>query len=858
MYWSQFSAFPAGIGNLRMRKMATKLTVDAFLDRLAASGLLNEEVIGRYRGLPGQRVVYQMIEDGVISAFQARQFLAGRSRGFFIHEKYKIVDELGRGGMGRVLLCEQLILERLVAVKLMDRELAKRPGAIERFLREARTTAKFDHPHLVRVFDVDTCQQGPYIVMEYIDGTNLHLFTESHGRLSPTQTSHYIRQAAIGLQQAHQAGLVHRDIKPGNLMLDRSGTVKLVDLGLARVFDNGPADRGLTAEFDQDAVLGTADFIAPEQAMECSRADIRADIYSLGCTAYYLLTRQTPVGSGTALKKLLRHQSAEPTPIESMRSDVPEALLAVIRRMMSKKPDDRYATPSRVADALAPLTAEPIAPPAAEHMPGRRAARFKLGLSASGSVRAKLAQERAAESPSDGPPVSPVLASKFSDTNADRAATSGPEVSIILSSPSSDSSPSPPPATPRPAEIAPDKLSPPPHPRRRPMSVTVASLSAACAVLLALMGVTAWNSWTSSRGGTARPSAGGPPQSTQSVDLSSVETPADANPRPAVPATILRSGGSSFVKPIMDHWARVYEQKSGRRIEYASAGSSRGVEGVMAGFLDFGCSDAPLTDAQIADSGGKLLHVPLVMGAVVPTYNVTGPDGRPLAIQFTGPLLAEIFLGKVTRWNDPTLAANNAGVELPDLAITVVARKDGSGTTNIWTDYLSKSSAAWKARVGVANKVTWPVGVQAEKNNGVADLVSRTEGAIGYVELSYALANGLAYGAVRNREGMYVKASVESITSAAAESLQTIPADFRYSLTDAPGQNAYPIVGTTWALFSLDLAAEKRKEAIAFMRWATADGQQHLASLHYGRLPPDLVTKIRQSLDTVTTSRADK
>jgi phosphate transport system substrate-binding protein len=317
----------------------------------------------------------------------------------------------------------------------------------------------------------------------------------------------------------------------------------------------------------------------------------------------------------------------------------------------------------------------------------------------------------------------------------------------------------------------------------------------------------------------------------------------------AAPGFSLHSGGSSFIKPIMDHWKKVYEAKTGCRIEYTSAGSSRGVEGVISQFLDFGCSDAPLTDAQIAETGGKLLHVPLAMGAVVPTYKLEDDAGEPLKLRFTGPLLAAIYLGKVTRWNDPMIAANNPGVSLPDLAITVVARKDGSGTTNIWTDYLSKASSTWKKQIGVGNKVAWPVGVQAEKNNGVADLVSRTIGAIGYVELSFALANGLPHGAVRNQYGDYISASVISITAAAAGSVQSLPADFRYSLTDAAGSDAYPIVGTCWALFSSELAHEKRREVVAFLAWATTEGQEHLATLHYGPLPPQLVEMVQKSLD---------
>lgn len=353
------------------------------------------------------------------------------------------------------------------------------------------------------------------------------------------------------------------------------------------------------------------------------------------------------------------------------------------------------------------------------------------------------------------------------------------------------------------------------------------SAGAALAIMLVALGIWSW--------------APGP-----SADV--LPPPPMAGPPPSVPATMVRAGGTSFVKPIMDQWTTIYERKSGCRLDYVAKGSSKGVEGVLLQFLDFGCSDVPLTDAQMAETGGRMLHVPLVMGAVVPTYNVTPFDGPPLRIQFTGPLLADIFLGNVVRWNDPGIAASNPGVPLPDLPITVVARKDGDGTTNIWTDYLSKASTAWKAKVGVGDSVNWPVGVQARRNNGVANLVSRTNGAIGYVELSYALANSLSHGAVRNRHGVYVEASVKSITAAAADASQPIPADFRYSLTDSPGADAFPIVGTCWAIFGVDLDPDKREDVIDFLTWATGEGQNHVAALHYGALPSHLVTKITEAL----------
>ncbi len=315
---------------------------------------------------------------------------------------------------------------------------------------------------------------------------------------------------------------------------------------------------------------------------------------------------------------------------------------------------------------------------------------------------------------------------------------------------------------------------------------------------------------------------------------------------------ILRGGGSTFVRPIMEQWARQYEQQTGVKIDYTAVGSGKGIEGVLAKFLDFGCSDAFLSDEQLAEAGSPLIHIPLVMGAVVPTYNVPDAAGGTAGLRFTGPLLANIYLGKVTNWNDPAIAVSNPGQSLPDLPIVVVYRKEKSGTTSIWTDYLSKASSAWRQDVGASTSVKWPVGEGAEKNDGVADQVSRTPGAIGYVELSFALANGLPVGMIKNQAGVFVTPSIEGITAAAAASLRSIPDDLRYSLTDAPGQASYPIVGTAWAILYLDQPPGKGAELVKFLRWATGEGQQSASQLRYGRLPPDLVSRIHERLDAVS------
>jgi phosphate ABC transporter phosphate-binding protein len=824
------------------QKAVPKTTVGVFFDHLASSGLLSENVIAGYRNGPHNRqLVNQMIADGVLTAFQARHVASGRcrDRAFFIDDKYKIVDTIGRGGTARVLLCEHLKLERFVAIKVMDRSLEKRPGAVERFMREARTAAKFDHPHVGRVFDVDVSSIGPYLVMEYIDGANLQELVKNHGPLSPEEAAAYLRQAAIGLEQAHLARLVHRDIKPSNLMLDRSGVVKLLDLGLARTFDDEQDQGSLTQQFDPGAILGTADFIAPEQAMESGRADIRSDIYSLGCSAYFFLTGALPTGPGTVMQKLLRHQSEEPRPIVSMRSDVPAELIGIVDRMMKKSPADRYQSPLEVIAALAPLTAVELPPPPSDKMPPLRAANFQFGLSASPGSRARL-QDRRGEDPSlSGHLDLPSWVGVASETISGKLSSTSKSLPRMAMA-SDDVAPPPDVDGPVEAQAAESPAALPAlsifeslNKSLREASGTVAvkvvgiSAGAALAIMLVAFGFWSWS---------AGPSADSlPPPSVAGLPLSA-------------PATMVRAGGTSFVKPIMDLWTPIYEKKSGCRVDYVSKGSSKGVEGVILQFLDFGCSDTPLTDAQIAETGGTMLHVPLVMGAVVPTYNVTNADGVPLRIQFTGPLLADIFLGKLVQWNDPGIAASNPGVALPDLPITVVARKDANGTTNIWTDYLSKVSTAWKEEVGVGDSVNWPVGVQVRNNKGVADRVSRTSGGIGYVEWSYALATSLSHGAVRNRHGVYVEASATSITAAAADPPQPIPADFRHSLTDSPGADAFPIVGTFWAIVSVDLDPEKREDVIDFLTWATGEGQSHVATLHYGALPSNLVTKITEAL----------
>ena len=313
-----------------------------------------------------RQVIDHFITAGLITKYQAEQFMLGKWRGFTIG-KYKVLERLGFGGNGTVYLCEHLVVKRRVAVKVLPLAKAANPSALGRFYREARASGVLDHPNLVKAHDIDEENGLHFLVMEYVDGTNLQDLVVKAGRLTVARSAHYIKQAAQGLQSAHEAGLVHRDIKPSNILLNRDGVVKVLDLGLARFF-NDETDL-LTLKYDDNAVLGTADYVAPEQAMDSHSADIRADIYSLGCTFYYLLSGRPPFPTGKAAQKLIQHQTEMPKPIRELRPDVPAALAAVFEKMLAKEPARRYQTPGEVVAALAPWTDTPIPPPSDAEMP---------------------------------------------------------------------------------------------------------------------------------------------------------------------------------------------------------------------------------------------------------------------------------------------------------------------------------------------------------------------------------------------------------------------------------------------------------------------------------------------------------
>jgi phosphate transport system substrate-binding protein len=302
----------------------------------------------------------------------------------------------------------------------------------------------------------------------------------------------------------------------------------------------------------------------------------------------------------------------------------------------------------------------------------------------------------------------------------------------------------------------------------------------------------------------------------------------------------INGAGATFPNPIYTKWFDEYHKSHPNvEINYASIGSGGGIRQLTAGTVFFGASDGPMTTDQIFAAGAKIIHLPTVLGGVVPVYEIPGVTGE---LRFTGRVLADIFLGKITKWNDPAIKSLNPGVSLPNLDITVVHRSDGSGTSYIWCDYLSKVSPDYKKTVGVATSVNWPAGVGAKGNEGVAGLVKQTPGAIGYVELIYALQNKIPYGSVQNAAGEFVRASTETVSNAAAQAAKAMPKDFRVSITNAPGKDVYPVSSFTWLLF-WEAPKDKVRAKIMgdFVRWALTDGQRYTTNLGYAPLPKEVV-----------------
>lgn len=352
--------------------MAVATSLD-FVDLVRKSGLLPQDQLNAFldknngNNMKPEELGEALVQSGMMTRFQVEILMQGRPFRFFISGKYKLLDRLGAGGMASVYLCEHRLMRRRVALKVLPTNKANDPGALDRFLREARASATLDHPNIVRAHDVDADGKMHFLVMEYVEGTNLQDLVKNFGPVDVTRTAHYIAQSASALQNAHENGLVHRDIKPSNLLLDRRGMIKVVDMGLALFFRDD--EDNLTKEHDSTAVLGTADYLAPEQGIDSHQVDIRADIYSLGMTAYFLLAGKAPFHDGTVAQKLIWHQMRTPKPLNEICPNVPPELAQVIAKMIAKKQEDRYQTPREVVIALAPWTSLPAEPPPSEWMP---------------------------------------------------------------------------------------------------------------------------------------------------------------------------------------------------------------------------------------------------------------------------------------------------------------------------------------------------------------------------------------------------------------------------------------------------------------------------------------------------------
>src|SRR6202140_5499562 len=318
---------------------------------------------------------------------------------------------------------------------------------------------------------------------------------------------------------------------------------------------------------------------------------------------------------------------------------------------------------------------------------------------------------------------------------------------------------------------------------------------------------------------------------------------------PVFGQTTLTGAGATFPYPVYSRWFSEYHKlHSDVEINYQSIGSGGGIRQVTAGPVDFGASDMPMTDKQLKEAKTTILNIPTVLGADVPAYNVPGVSGD---LKFTPEALAGIFLGKISKWNDKAIAAANPGVNLPDRDIIVVHRSDGSGTTFIWTDYLSKVSPEWKSQVGADTSVKWPIGLGQKGNEGVAGSLRQMAGAIGYVELTYAVENKISYGSVRNTTGAFVKASLESVTAAAA-SAPKMPDDFRVSITNAPGKDAYPISSFTWLLIPAQSKDPAKGKILAdLLNWIVTDGQKMAFPLSYSPLADSVAEKVKEEIKKV-------
>jgi serine/threonine protein kinase len=343
---------------VRQSKLCEPPVLDAYLDKLRSLNATPSDSVGFAR---------RLVADGLLTKYQAEQLLMGRWNNFVIQGKYKILERLSAGSMSDVFICEHILMKRVVALKVLPAEQSGDPASVARFHREARASAKLKHQNVVTVFDVDSAGKHHFLVAEYIDGSDLERVVKVSGLMPFARAANYIRQAAEGLQHAHEMGMVHRDIKPGNLLLDRRGTVKLLDLGLARLFQD--ETDGLTRMADGHLMLGTLDYLAPEQAIDSHSVDIRADIYGLGATFYFLLAGEALFAGSSKAQKFVQHKVFSVGPIIRGVPGLPERLALVVEKMLAKNPADRYQTPAEVAHALEPWTTVPVSVPSIQEMP---------------------------------------------------------------------------------------------------------------------------------------------------------------------------------------------------------------------------------------------------------------------------------------------------------------------------------------------------------------------------------------------------------------------------------------------------------------------------------------------------------
>jgi phosphate transport system substrate-binding protein len=318
----------------------------------------------------------------------------------------------------------------------------------------------------------------------------------------------------------------------------------------------------------------------------------------------------------------------------------------------------------------------------------------------------------------------------------------------------------------------------------------------------------------------------------------------------ALPAETINAAGATFPAPIYQKWFEQYRKAHPDvQINYQSVGSGAGIQQLTQGTVDFGASDMPMTDDQIAKiTKYKVLHFPTVLGGVVPVYNIAGVTAE---LKFTGDTLAGMYMGTIKKWNDAALKKDNPGVNLPNEDITVVHRSDGSGTSFVWSDYFSKVSPEWKSKVGASTSVNWPVGLGGKGNEGVAGLVKQTPNSIGYVELIYAVQNKMSYGLVRNAAGTFVKADFNTVSESAAGAAKNMPDDFRVSITNAPGKNAYPISTFTWLLIPNKLDGAKKTAIAGFLKWMLTTGQQDTQAMSYAPLPKPVVAKEEKQIGAI-------